>query len=462
MYSNGPRQIPNGDLPVPNIVLPEQAGSIERSESEDQADYREGGYLPISPGREFENGRYTVLAKLGWGHFSTVWLCFDARDGCHVAVKVQKCASHYEDAAFDEIRLLNRLRRGNATGQKPVVHLLHSFTQEGSHGRKPCRHVCLVFEVLGKSLLSLIRRCNYSGCPLPLVKVITRQILEGLDYVHTECGIIHTDIKPENVLFVPTEEETGRLRSVARDVTTRLRTNGNRRGNDVNGVTEDMQELSVNGEEGNVIFNYREYLSDPDLMFEAGRVKVVDFGNACWTDRQFTSDIQTRQYRSPEVILDAGYDTSADIWSLACLIFELLTGDFLFDPERRPDYGRNEDHLALMMELLGPMSRNFALSGARSLEYFTPQAELRHIRRLNFWSLRDVLREKYKFSPADSDTLSSFILPMLMFEPSRRATARQCLQHPWMQFEHPRGDLQISNFDVRRRYEEDEESVEED
>eukprot|EP00188_Purpureofilum_apyrenoidigerum_P001458 Plantae.Rhodophyta-Purpureofilum_apyrenoidigerum.ctg17992.p1 GENE.Plantae.Rhodophyta-Purpureofilum_apyrenoidigerum.ctg17992~~Plantae.Rhodophyta-Purpureofilum_apyrenoidigerum.ctg17992.p1 ORF type:complete len:463 (-),score=65.75 Plantae.Rhodophyta-Purpureofilum_apyrenoidigerum.ctg17992:514-1902(-) len=460
MHSNGRRQIANGDLSVPSIVLPEQAGSIERSESEDQADYREGGYLPISAGREFEDGRYTVLAKLGWGHFSTVWLCFDAHDGCHVAIKVQKCATHYKDAAFDEIKLLNALKKGNSSGRKPVVHLLHWFTQDGSHGRRPCRHVCMVFEVLGKSLLSLIRRCNYSGCPLPLVKVITRQILEGLDYVHTQCGIIHTDVKPENVLFIPTEEETGRLRSVARDVTVRLRTKGNWGNSDMNGVTEDMQELSLTGEEGDVIFNYRDHLSDPDLMFQAGRIKVVDFGNACWTDEKVTSAIQTRQYRSPEVILDAGYDTSADIWSLACLVFELLTGDFLFDPERRPEYTRNEDHLALMMELLGPMSRNFVLSGARSSEYFTPQAELRHIRRLNFWSLRDVLREKYMHSPADSDMLSSFIMPMLMFEPSRRATARQCLQHPWMQFEYPRGDLQMNNFDDRRRLDDDEDSVE--
>lgn len=62
------------------------------------------------------------------------------------------------------------------------------------------------------------------------------------------------------------------------------------------------------------------------------KVKVVDLGNACWTFKHFTDDIQTRQYRSPEVIVGAKYHTSADMWSLGCIVFELLTGDLLFDP----------------------------------------------------------------------------------------------------------------------------------
>jgi len=84
---------------------------------------------------------------------------------------------------------------------------------------------------------------------------------------------------------------------------------------------------------------------------------VVDFGNACWTHKHFTDDIQTRQYRSPEVILGAKYDTAADMWSLACVVFELVTGDFLFEPKSGPGWDRDEDHVALMIELLGKMPR---------------------------------------------------------------------------------------------------------
>lgn len=57
---------------------------------------------------------------------------------------------------------------------------------------------------------------------------------------------------------------------------------------------------------------------------------------------QFTSDIQTRQYRCPEVLLGSKYSTSADMWSFACIVFELATGDVLFDPRSGDDYDRDE------------------------------------------------------------------------------------------------------------------------
>ena len=76
------------------------------------------------------------------------------------------------------------------------------------------------------------------------------------------------------------------------------------------------------------------------------RVKIADLGNACWEHHHFTDDIQTRQYRALEVIIGAGYGPPADIWSTACMAFELATGDYLFEPHSGDDYSRDEDHLA--------------------------------------------------------------------------------------------------------------------
>ncbi|MEE6508848.1 hypothetical protein FKM82_023261, partial [Ascaphus truei] len=72
------------------------------------------------------------------------------------------------------------------------------------------------------------------------------------------------------------------------------------------------------------------------------RVKIADLGNACWVHKHFTEDIQTRQYRSIEVLIGAGYSTPADIWSTACMAFELATGDYLFEPHSGEDYSRDE------------------------------------------------------------------------------------------------------------------------
>ena len=83
------------------------------------------------------------------------------------------------------------------------------------------------------------------------------------------------------------------------------------------------------------------------------QVKLCDMGNACYLDNHYSDIIQTREYRSPEVILGGEYDESADIWSLACMVFELITGDYLFDPKKGKTYRKNDDHLALITELIG-------------------------------------------------------------------------------------------------------------
>jgi len=162
------------------------------------------------------------------------------------------------------------------------------------------------------------------------------------------------------------------------------------------------------------------------------QVKIIDLGIACWTYKHFTNDIQTRQYRCPEVIIGAGYSTSADIWSLACMVFELLTGDLLFDPHSGRDYCRDEDHLAQFCELLGKYPRTLAMVGKYSREFFNSKGELLHIKHLSYWSLERVLIEKYKWLEHEATELASFLKPMLDFNPDRRATAKQCLQHSWI------------------------------
>jgi serine/threonine-protein kinase SRPK3 len=96
------------------------------------------------------------------------------------------------------------------------------------------------------------------------------------------------------------------------------------------------------------------------------KVKIVDLGNACWFHHHFSTEIQTRQYRSPEVILGVNYGASADIWSFAAMLFELITGDFLFEPRKGESYSKNDDHLAQVIELLGKIPKKFALSGRYS------------------------------------------------------------------------------------------------
>lgn len=179
---------------------------------------------------------------------------------------------------------------------------------------------------------------------------------------------------------------------------------------------------------------YKLNLLPKDPAFEICdiEVKIADLGNACWVQKHFTEDIQTRQYRSLEVILGAGYNTSADIWSTACMAFELATGDYLFEPHTGDNYSRDEDHIAHIIELLGPIPKKIILSGSLSHSVFNKKGELRHITGLKPWGLEEVLVEKYEWRFDEAAAFAEFLRPMLEFEPAKRATAAECLEHPWL------------------------------
>ncbi|VDK48572.1 unnamed protein product [Anisakis simplex] len=171
-----------------------------------------------------------------------------------------------------------------------------------------------------------------------------------------------------------------------------------------------------------------DYLN-PDTIIN---VKIADLGNACWTHHHFTEDIQTRQYRSLEVLIGAGYGPPADIWSTACMAFELATGDYLFEPHSGDTYSRDEDHLAHIIELLGPIPPNVFKKGAHWREFFQKNGRLLHITQLKPWSLVEVLTQKYDWPIESAGQFASFLIPMLAFDQNERATARQSLKHDWL------------------------------
>ncbi|KAI1765797.1 kinase-like domain-containing protein [Hypoxylon sp. FL1150] len=513
---------------------PEDAAE-NTAEEEDSEDYCKGGYHPVQIGEKFKDGKYTVVRKLGWGHFSTVWLSRDNTNGKHVALKVVRSASHYTETAIDEIKLLQKIVQANPNhpGRKYVVSLLDSFEHKGPNGV----HVCMVFEVLGENLLGLIKKWQHRGIPRDLVMQITKQVLMGLDYLHRECGIIHTDLKPENVLI-----EIGDVEQVVKKVVKNENSdkenhrNGRRRRRTlITGSQPLPSPLNASFNRDNLFPSPKSHSSLNALLHDGTssssttekqgqrektaelltkevsgisldksgggvastgekrkrkrrgpiiNVKIADLGNACWVSHHFTNDIQTRQYRSPEVILGAKWGASTDVWSMAAMVFELITGDYLFDPQSGTKYGKDDDHIAQIIELLGPFPKELWKTGRWSQEIFNKRGELRNIHRLRHWALPDVLREKYHFKdfkdlptpdreakekaqrdraeakakakmearkkgededavedlfPDDEPTfeyqpseVAEFLLPMLELLPEKRANAGGMANHPWL------------------------------
>ncbi|KAF6160469.1 hypothetical protein GIB67_019238 [Kingdonia uniflora] len=244
-----------------------------------------------------------------------------------VALKIMKSAVEFAEAAQHEIHILSAIAEGDPSSLKCVVQLINHF----KHARPNGQHLCIVLEFLRDSLLRFIRFNYYKGIPLNKVREICRWILLGLDYLHREFGIIHTGLKPKNVLLVSTiDPAKDPIRSSFSPVLERPERNPNG-GLVVNSIERKLKRRAVakiserRMSMGIIVPKAERSLEGIEL-----KCKVVDFGNACWVDKEFTYDIQTRQYRSPEVILGASYSFSVDMWSLACMAFELCTGDMLF------------------------------------------------------------------------------------------------------------------------------------
>ncbi|KAK6463568.1 kinase-like domain-containing protein, partial [Scheffersomyces coipomensis] len=510
---------------------------------ENEFDYKIGGYHPVSKGeiyysKNFPNREYIILRKLGWGHFSTVWLAksrfnptlhiTDTESSSeeivdtseyYVAIKFVKSNKNYLEAAEDEIKILKALhdpinfshlsehdkqywqhiKPPMHPGYKHIMKLLDNFQIIGPNGN----HICMVFEILGENVLNLIykllKKSRYSGgIPLNLVRLIVKQLFLALDYMH-HSGIIHTDLKPENILIEIKEinklikiielEKVSKLSSPmnpsistgtnnSNPTSTSLSNSRNHSIASVNSVSSFHYKKSKNSValggtpirsskplsssmSQEVLFkdiDYHDHDNDvgvdqdhtpvfsnlnPDSIHQPDiSIKIADLGNATFTNLHFTNQIQTRQYRSPEILLKyKSWGSSTDLWSVGCIIFELITGDYLFDPHDGQYFDKDEDHLAQIIELLGEFpSDEYLLDCKLTSKFFklnplNNEIIFKNIYNLKYWGLRDVLIEKYKFKKDDIQVklISDLILKCLRFSLSDRYDAGSLLNHPWLQ-----------------------------
>ena len=648
------------------------------SEDEGLEDYKIDGYHPVHIG-EILLERYVIMQKLGYGHFSTAWLALDSKYGNYVAIKIQKSEERYIWAAYDEVEILQelakhyfdkewinslkeyyknepeKLKNIEKKENSHVVQLLNSFIYYGQNGK----HFCMVFEVMGVTLLELIKRYNYRGLPISLVRVIIKQVLIGLDFLHRMCNIIHTDLKPENILVCLTNDELRNIQetgtfnikdkkkkkkgveqgqfSIGEMLKARRELNKQRKKIEIRQIKklerlefkpqeieekiknimdrEDKEEFNnyddnnieniidinnfdidelverprissipkniinleqrkfnknkknyidkdeniiddimfnitnkkksneeedsekesnnenneknknevddidnknnkdfneyINNDNNNLpknkillpdeiedyeilqktnikapryefnIINYnivlQNYLKEKNRLLHDDnyrkfvmlrnkiileeksneekavilhdidnyftrrgpevdssiQVKICDIGNACWFNHHFSTIIQTRQYRSPEVILGINYNESSDIWSLACIVFELITGDFLFNPISSEDFCKNDSHLCKFMEICGKMPKNFVERGLYWKKYFDKDGKLKRIKDVRHFSLKNILVQKYHIKENEAQALVDFLMPMLEYYPEKRISARELLRHPW-------------------------------
>ncbi|XP_048476472.1 dual specificity tyrosine-phosphorylation-regulated kinase 1B isoform X1 [Rhincodon typus] len=244
-------------------------------------------------------------------------------------------------------------------------------------------HLCLVFELLSYNLYDLLRNTNFRGVSLNLTRKFAQQMCTALLFLATpELSIIHCDLKPENIL-----------------------------------------------------------LCNP----KRSAIKIVDFGSSCQLGQRIYQYIQSRFYRSPEVLLGMPYDLAIDMWSLGCILVEMHTGEPLFS-------GSNEvDQMNKIVEVVGIPPSHMLEQAPKARKYFEKLSD-------GLWAIKKVkdVKKEYKVAasrklhniigvetggpngrragepghtPAEYLKFKDLILRMLDYDPKTRITPFYALQH---------------------------------
>ncbi|CAO3625456.1 unnamed protein product [Mucor hiemalis] len=284
--------------------------------------------------------------------------------------QVVKCYDH-KTASTVAVKLIRNKKRFYAqakTEVKILSDLVKWDPEDRHHNVKMTdsfyfrNHLCIACECLSMNLYEFIKVNNFQGFHITLIKRFTVQLLRSLSLL-SRHGVVHCDLKPENILLKHPTKST---------------------------------------------------------------IKVIDFGSSCLENQRVYTYIQSRFYRSPEIILGLDYTMAIDMWSLGCIIGELYTGVPIFPGENE------QEQLACIMEVLGvPDPELIQLSERRHL-FFDRRGDPRVVcnsrgkkRRAGTKNLAQALR-------CNDALFLDFIHQCLEWDPTKRLTPEKAFQHEWI------------------------------
>ncbi|XP_021546354.2 dual specificity tyrosine-phosphorylation-regulated kinase 4 isoform X3 [Neomonachus schauinslandi] len=284
--------------------------------------------------------------------------------------QVAKCLDHKNNelVALKIIRNKKRFHH-QALVELKILEALRRKDKDNTHNVVHMKdffyfrnHLCITFELLGINLYELMKNNSFQGFSLSVVQRFTLSVLKCLQMLYVE-KIIHCDLKPENI-----------------------------------------------------------------VLYQKGQVsvKVIDFGSSCYEHQKVYTYIQSRFYRSPEVILGHPYNMAIDMWSLGCIMAELYTGYPLFP-------GENEaEQLACIMEVLGLPPTHFIQTASRRWTFFDskgfPKNMTNNRGKKRYPDSKDLTMVLKTYDTSFLD----FLRRCLVWEPSLRMTPDQALKHAWI------------------------------
>lgn len=284
--------------------------------------------------------------------------------------QVVRCVDH-KTGGLEAIKIIRNKKRFHqqALVEVNILQKLREWDPDNKHSMINFTqsfyfrgHLCISTELLGMNLYEFIKAHEFKGFSLRLIRRFCKQMLASLVLLKAQ-KVIHCDLKPENILLAhPLHSE----------------------------------------------------------------IKVIDFGSSCFENEKVYTYIQSRFYRSPEVILGMSYGLAIDMWSLGCILAELLTGYPIFPGENE------QEQLACIMEIFGPPEKHLIEKSSRKKLFFDSLGKPRvtvsskgRRRRPSSKTLQQALK-------CDDEAFLDFIARCLRWDPDRRMKPDEAMQHEFI------------------------------
>ena len=329
------------------------------------------------------NGKYVLIKKLGYGTFSIVWLAYlldtSIKDYERKFYAIKVFHPEDYDNGTDEYEIINKLSITNL----PMVKLYENITYTTLNKKQS---LCLVFDIMTFSIKNLLCLDKYSkGLPESFVIHVINEVAKSL-LILKDNKYLYTDVRPENIMIKTNNDRLDTFCKMFYDLDydemwkQQCDNLLKEHKFNLNNKKHKKQFLKIKRKESiklikaitNEINTTTDEIDIDDVIISnETQVLLVDFNNARPNKRKNTDyQVQSRNYKAPEIILMQPYTCKMDVWSLGCTMYEMLTSEPLLDPFGTSSYSVDSNHLYRMIELFGQLPQEIAKNTNTNEKFF--------------------------------------------------------------------------------------------